>query len=369
MSRPPRVLHVIQNLNYGGMERLVADLVHTLADRVESHVLTLQYVGRFGQGLGDVATLHHVTPRRGYSMIWPRALANTIAAIAPDVVHTHGGVWYKASLAARIARVPQVMHTDHGRVIPDPWVARVLDRRAARRTDVVVAVSHRLGDHLARHIVRGSAPVRVIENGVDSKQFSPRPDDGGLRQELGLAAATPIIGSVGRLEAVKGYDVMLEAFRRLLELGGAGAAPVLVIAGNGSERHGLERVVVSAGLRDRVHLLGWRDDIHQLHRAFTLFTMASRSEGTSVSLLQAMGAGLCPVVTDVGGNRRVLGSDLSHRLVPAGDCVALSRAWEEALVAPERRERDGTAARRRVLDAFTLEAMADAYARLYTRAH
>jgi glycosyltransferase involved in cell wall biosynthesis len=116
-----------------------------------------------------------------------------------------------------------------------------------------------------------------------------------------------------------------------------------------------------------VRWLGWRDDIAHLHEAFTLFTMSSRSEGTSISLLEAMSAGLCPVVTDVGGNAAVLGDDLRHRLVPPCDPDALASAWLAALRDADARENDGRAARARVVSAFTLEAMVRTYERLYRR--
>jgi glycosyltransferase involved in cell wall biosynthesis len=139
-----------------------------------------------------------------------------------------------------------------------------------------------------------------------------------------------------------------------------------VLAGDGSEREKLAAEARAAGVSDGVHLLGWRDDLADLLGLFTLFTMSSRSEGTSVSLLEAMSAGLCPVVTDVGGNRDVLGPELEHRLVPPLDPAALASAWEAALSDPIRRGNDGAAARTRVLAHFDLRRMVDAYAALYT---
>src|SRR5438093_10224690 len=96
-------------------------------------------------------------------------------------------------------------------------------------------------------------------------------------------------------------------------------------------------------LQVAVRLFGWRDDVERLLTGFDVFTLASRSEGTSVSLLEAMSAGVCPVVTDVGGNRSVLGSELHHRLVPSGDPEALAAAWVAALGdgGGERRRADG----------------------------
>jgi glycosyltransferase involved in cell wall biosynthesis len=120
-------------------------------------------------------------------------------------------------------------------------------------------------------------------------------------------------------------------------------------------------MVADRTLGAHVRLLGWRDDIHALHAAFTLFTMSSHSEGTSISLLEAMSAGLCPVVTDVGGNRAVVGDELAHRLVPREDPAALAAAWCDALVDRERRMADSDCARQRVERCFDLQAMVRRY--------
>jgi len=317
-SRRLRVLHAIWNLNYGGMERLLAEILRrTDPDRFESHLLVLHDLGRFAEGLEEVATLHEAEPLPPWSMLWPARLTAQIRAIAPDVVHTHSGVWYKVGLAARRAGVRRLVHTDHGRASPDPLVARLIDRLAARRTDAVVAVSEVLAKQLADTVVGDARRIHVVTNGVDTSHYRPRPDDGVARAELGIAPGVPVLGSVGRLEPIKGYDVMLSAFARLRAQWRDGLAPVLVLVGDGSERARLEQDARQAGIADGVRFLGWRDDILSLHRAFDLFTMSSRSEGTSVSLLEAMSGGLCPVVTRVGGNPATLGAALDHRLVPA----------------------------------------------------
>ena len=364
-ARRLRVLHVIQNLNYGGMERLLADIARLASPTdVETHILALQYLGRFAEGLADCATLHLADPMSRASMLWPRTLTRQIRRIDPDVVHTHSGVWYKVSLAARAAGVRRLVHTEHGRGLPDPWMHRLLDGRAANRSDVVVAVSQALARQLATTIVRHPERIRVIENGVRTDIFRPRPDDGALRAELGIPADTPVIGSIGRLEPIKGYEVMVEAMGHLRRRV-AGTMPVLVIAGDGNERGRLQALARSLGIAESIRFLGWRDGMAELHQAFTIFTMSSHSEGTSVSLLEAMSAGLCPVVTNVGGNAEVLGAPLEHRLVPAGAPELLAAAWELALLDRDRRHSDGLSARARVIDRFDAAAMTRAYERLY----
>ncbi|HEV8599581.1 MAG TPA: glycosyltransferase [Gemmatimonadales bacterium] len=362
-----RVLHVIQNLNYGGMERLLADLV-LRADpaEFEPHVLVLQYLGRFARELEGRAALHVSPPLPKWSLVCPRLLARQLRSIAPDVVHSHSGVWLKTARAAHAAGVPRLIHTEHGRASPDPLKARLLDGLASRYTDVVVAVSEVLARQLEATVVRGRAPIQTIPNGVDTEHYRPRADTGRLRAELGLSADTPIIGSIGRLEAIKGYDVMIAAFANLPAHSDASFSPPhLVVAGDGAERAQLEAMAARLGAADRVHWLGWRDDPIDLFSAFTIFTMASRSEGTSVSLLEAMSSGLCPVVTQVGGNSAVLGGELRHRLVPTERPEALAMAWRDALGHPDRRESDAATARRRVVEAFGISTMVRSYEALY----
>lgn len=360
-----RVAHIIQNLNYGGMERLIADLVR-LADRTtyDAHVVVLQYPGRFAEEMRGFGTVHQCDPLPSWSMMYPGPLIGVLRAIAPDVVHSHSGVWYKASLAARRAGVPRVVHTEHGRRARDTWLARTVERRAARRTDAVVAVSDALADHLAREVVPRHK-LHVIPNGVDTDRFAPRPDAGALRRELGIAVGIPVIGSIGRLEPIKAYALMLEAFAKLIRNWNSGPLPVLVLAGDGSERARLAAQAMQLGIAEHLHLLGWRDDVHDLHAAFQVFSLSSLSEGTSVSLLEAMSAGLCPVVTDVGGNRAVLGPALQHRLVPPRDADALAAAWGVALTQPSSRAADAVTARARVVSAFGVRTMVHRYEELY----
>jgi glycosyltransferase involved in cell wall biosynthesis len=361
-----RVLHVIQNLNYGGMERLLADIVRRLDEsRFERHVLVLQYLGRFAEGLDDLCKLHVAVPMTRWSMIRPAELARQIESIAPDVVHSHSGVWFKATRAARMAGVPRIVHTEHGRSKPDPLLHRTIDSIAARRTDVVAAVSSVLGDYLIQRRIASRGQIRVVPNGVDTDIFRPRPDTGVLRRELGVAANAPIIGSIGRLERIKGYDVMIAAFAILLGVWRQPVKPLLVIAGEGSERTRLEGMIRDFDIAENVRLLGWRDDTQALHAAFALFSMSSRSEGTSVSLLEAMSAGLCPVVTDVGGNRAVVGDSMAHRLVRSEEPEALAAAWREALLDPDSMTRDGLHSRMRVKEHFALQAMVSAYEDMY----
>lgn len=346
----------------------MVDLARRLpADRFESHVLALETLGRGGAELAAEVGRHEARGQGG-SILWPRGLIRMLRELQPDVVHTHSGVWYKASLAARLAGVPRVVHTDHGRTGAETWLDRRLERRASRRTDVVVAVSDALAEFLRRRILADPARLTVVLNGVETERFAPRSDDGVFRREVGLGPEVPLIGSIGRFDPIKGYEVMLHGFALLLAGWTATPAPRLVLAGEGPAEAELRALTHALGLESRVHFIGWRADVPGMHRALTLFSLSSHSEGTSISLLEAMSSGVCPLVTDVGGNRAVLGPALAHRLVPPRDAAALADAWRGALTDADARRRDAGAARARVLDAYTLDHMVRQYAALYAGA-
>ena len=365
-----RVLHVVLNLEAGGLERLVVELANRIdPSEFESHVLVLQYPGRHARELDSRVTLHVASPSTRWSMLRPTALARMMRRIAPDVVHTHSGVWYKASLASRLAGVRATIHTDHGRLLPDPFADRLTDGLAARRTRMVVAVSEPLSGYLEQALRVPQQKIQGVRNGVsiDARRTRIAGRRQAVRAELRLSADAPLIGSIGRLDPIKGYDLLIEAYRLLRESWTGDVPPALMIAGDGPERLRLHASVAALpdAVRRDVHLLGWRTDVNDLLDALDVFTLSSHSEGTSVSLLEAMSAQVCPVVTAVGGNPLVLGEALAHRLVRPNDAPALALALRSAAADVSARARDAERARARVEAQFSVEAMVRRYEELY----
>ncbi len=365
MSRRTRVVQAIQNLDYGGMERVMADLVRELpSDRFEVHVLTMNEAGHFGRGLDAYAEMHQAAPGR-HSMLHPRRLAAQIAELAPDVVHTHSGVWFKMGRAARMARAGTV-HTDHGRPRTEPAVNRWLDRVASTWTDCTVAVSSDLEAYLRQRVVAPRARVVTIENGIDTETYRPRPERRTEhRATLGISEEATVITCVGRLEPVKRHDVMIEAFAALRTKLPSDVPVTLVLAGDGSWADQVAGWVAEAGLDEHVRLLGWTDDPLSVLMASDIFTLSSDSEGTSISLLEAMSTGLCPVVTDVGGNGVVLGEGLAEYVVPRRDPEAMAARWAELVTDPEQRDRVAARARQIVCDRYSVQRMVDEYASIF----
>ena len=369
-GRRIRVLQIAIDPEAGGLERVVADLTSKIdADSFERHLLCIDHLGRYGEPLATVASVCVGVRQSRLSLLYPRALAGQIRGIRPDVVHVHSGAWFKAAVASRLAKVPRVLFTDHGRFLPEPWSDRLLTRLAARRTDSIIAVSTPLADYLRTLVPRYASRIRTIVNGIDAARFHPATPSKESLERLGVSTDQVVIGTVGRLEPVKRYDVLIRAHGLLVRKHVAGIAPALVIAGDGPERGRLERVARQEGTAEHVRFTGWVHDPEELYRTFAVFALSSETEGTSISLLEAMSTGICPVVTNVGGNPMVLGDSLRHRLVPGSDPSALACAIEEAIRNPVDRANDGREARTRVLNEFSLEIMIRQYEDLYRRLH
>ena len=363
-----RVTHVVFDLQGGGLESLVAAMAQRFArSAVAMSVITLSgRAGRIGAAIRPLLDqFHALAPLSGVSMVAPVGLIRCLRRVGPHVVHLHSGAWFKGALAARLAGVGRIVYTEHGREHYDPLLLRWLDRRASRWTDVVVAVSDRLRRYLEAtlHITPGR--IRTIENGVDVNVFSPGPKSRDVLDKLAIPPDAFVVGSVGRLERVKAYERLIEAFARLRR-GGEVMRPVyLVIGGEGSERKALTDCARRWGVSDFVRLPGWVEQPVELYRLLDVFALTSLSEGASISLMEAMACDTAPVVMAVGANAEILGPDLQRQVVPAGDVDALRRSITAILQSPEELGRVRARARQRVITRYQLDRVITQYEALY----
>ncbi|AIF48400.1 glycosyltransferase [Dyella japonica] len=362
------ITHVVENLNRGGLERMVLDLVQR--QQQQGHrcqVVCLYETGALAHEL-DVAGIPVVACHKGRG-IDLRALARVRWAIDrhdTDILHTHNAVaHYQAVLASFGLGVLRTLNTRHGmgagqRTGRKEW----LYRRALSRTDIVVTVCE-----AARRngISRGMFPppmTRVVPNGIAIERFRPTSDTARqrVRQMLGLPGDTFLIGNVGRLNWTKDQAGLIRAFR---QIHARHPATALLLIGDGELRAELERCAVREGVGQAVHFLGDRNDVRDLLQGLDLFVLSSTSEGYSMALLEACAAALPIVATDVGGNGEIIHSGRTGQLVPPGEPDALAEAMLLLLEKPAIASSYGSAARTWVEKHGSLEAMADRYERLY----
>jgi glycosyltransferase involved in cell wall biosynthesis len=357
---------VLPSLEIGGMETMVATLVRTLHQRGCSVSVTcLLQVGEIGFRLREEGFEVCQAGSSGVrDLVNPKALRNHLLALAPTLIHVHSGAWLKTSRAlGRHSGIPLVC-TIHGVLEGAGWGDRLMMRLAAARTAKVIPVSDALNEYLVHRVGVPSGMVETVPNGVDCARFRPHASRASLRSELGLGAETVLVGAVARLVWVKNLPNLLHAFARVAAAVGRSH---LVIVGDGPLRAELLALVRVLGLEGRVHFLGGRPDPEEIFPQFDLFVLASRAEGTSMSILEAMASGVPVVATAVGGTPALLDHGNAGVLVPSEDPGALAGAVISVLGDSTRRAVLGEAGLSRARGPFSLAHMVDRYQEVYAR--
>jgi glycosyltransferase involved in cell wall biosynthesis len=200
----------------------------------------------------------------------------------------------------------------------------------------VITVSRSSADDLVR---RGfdAARIRVIPNGVDLQALGPDPNVARF--------AAPTLLYIGRLRRYKRVDLVLQALRRLRELG---VEATLLVAGQGRHRGALESLTEKLGLQERVRFLGFvADDLKlELLRRSWVHVLTSPKEGWGISNLEAAACGTPTVASDSPGLRDSVVDGETGFLVPHGDVNALAEKIATLLQQPDRRDAMGRGARR-----------------------
>ncbi len=324
-SAPLHVVHVVISLAAGGLERLVVDWTSARNRRCagSTSVCCLDEEGELAPSVeGRVLCLKAERSRRPFDLGAVKRLRRLLRDAGDVVVHSHNvAAWQYVSLATAGLRVRHV-HTEHGtNVYATGWRNRLRNRFLLARTDCLVAVSEDTAHAIAASFGIARERIAVVPNGIDPVPPLARDE---ARERLGLAGDANVLGSVGRLAEVKGYDRLLPVFA---EVTARLEYPwVLVLVGDGPARPELEALTRSRGCEDRVILAGARPDARELMKAFDLFVLPSRSEGLSIALLEAMAASVPVLVTDVGENRLVLDGGRCGTLLPDDE-----QEWPDAL--------------------------------------
>jgi glycosyltransferase involved in cell wall biosynthesis len=330
--------------------RRVAIVVCYLRDARDTVFAVAAQAERFHVNYREIRERHSFDPSA-----WS-AVLRLVQEAHIEVVHAHD---YKTDLMAlwlgrRCGVVP--LATAHGWT-GNSWRERALyypaDRKLLARFPAVVAVSRQIRDEL---IAAGADPERVgvLLNGIDPEVFRRDPARRSLvRGSLGVSGDVIVIGSIGRLERQKRFDLLIDA---VAQLRGSGRRLVVIIAGEGSQRPALEAAAERLGVAGVVRLLGHRADVIDLHHAFDLFVQSSDYEGTPNAVLEAMALETPIVATAAGGTAEIVDDRVHALVVPCGDAGVLATAIAETLDDPGSARVRSCAARQRVETELSFDA-------------
>lgn len=365
MSASIRVAHVLLSLEPGGLENGVVNVINGLdATRFSSEVICLKHAGVFAGRIRDPNVAVHQLGLRGgqdLGVLW--RLTRLLARRRPDIVHTRNAEsFYYGALAARLAGIRHVIHSEHGRTFNDRAIRFQVQRLLSKWAQRIFAVSGQLRQDLVKHVGIPADQIDVLYNGVDTSRFAAT-DRSTARQALGLGQNGFVVGSVGRLVAVKNFALLAHALARLDDP----SVSVLLI-GEGPERGPLVREAERLGVASRFRLFGHSEQVPALLSAFDAFVLPSLSEGMSNTLLEAMAAGITPVASRVGGNAEIIRDGQDGLLFDSGDVETLASQLKRLKDSTALRATLAQSAQARVRDTFSMPAMIHRYEELYEAA-
>ena len=357
-----RVLHLINSLQMGGAERMLADIVPRLRRLgVESSILSLaRGSAAIESALRDKAAAVDCNFGRSRHPYLPWAMASaglSLRRARADLVHAHlfPAQLVAAAVSPLLKPSTPLLITEHS---THSWrrdfrVLGPVETWMYRRATCVACISQATLEALAQSVPGVDASQwAVIPNGVDLSRFSAKPPQGSQ-----MAFPQTLI-SVGRLVSPKGMHRLVAAVARMRR-----SVPV-VIVGDGPMRQTLQAQIDSLGLGDRVKLLGNRDDVPDLLKKAALYVQPSEWEGFGLAAVEAMASGLAVIHSGCPGLAEVVGP--GGLAVDCNDPAVLANAIDTLLDDSARRQQLATAALARA-QRFSVEETASAYAVLYGR--
>lgn len=372
-SQPPLVVHVVYRFAVGGLENGLTNLINYMPpERYRHAIVCLTDYTDFRNRVRRVdvpcIALHKNAGHdfNVYLRFW-----RVLQELRPDIVHTRNLAGLEFMIPAAMARVQGRVHGEHGRDVYDLDGTNLKYNLWRRLTRPFVhhytAVSTDLAGWLIDTV--GADPRRVtqIYSGVDTQRFHPRQ---GARPTIGPKDFAPpgslVIGTVGRMQAVKDQLTLVRTFLHLLETFPKAREHIrLVMVGDGPLREEAQQLLHAAHAKHLAWLPGESADIPEIMRAFDLFVLPSLGEGISNTILEAMASGLPIIATRVGGNPELVEEGRTGTLVPPADPPALAEAIRTYLVDQHRLAVHGQAGRQKVEARFSIETMVNGYLAVY----
>jgi glycosyltransferase involved in cell wall biosynthesis len=366
-SHDRHVLHIIHGLTVGGAEMDLVNKSIALVRRYGYHI-TICCLMRAGElapraqaaGVGVIGPLM----RHRYDALAGRQLRRLLLAEPWSLVHTH---LFAANLVAGAAlmtlpptRRPPFIAAEHA--MAERWGRWTLVYRWLQRSAALILVPSQASaaSYVAHGI--GEDRIKVVPNGIDVQGFDQVDRASArirVRRRLHIPPDAHLVGTVCRLQAVKGLPILLKAVERM---------PVhLVIAGDGPERAYLASLIQARRLGDRVQLLGSCLEVPELLAALDVFALPSTSESFGIAVAESLLVGTPVVATDVGGIPEVTGGGRYARLVSPGDPTALAQGIQWMIDHPEQAQAQARQGRAFVHRAFSLEVVVEQQHATYDR--
>lgn len=375
--QPIRIMRIIARLNVGGPALQVILLhEHLVPPDFES----LLVCGQIDPHEGDMRYLANekgitpvVIPDLGRSISPIRDLITIVKLYRlmrqykPHIVHTHTAkAGFVGRVAAWLARVPVRVHTFHGHVFHGYFgTAKTqlflqLERWCTRISTRLITISPLLREELVTKYGIGSyEKFEIVPLGLDLNKFASVDNSQNIREQYGLPLSAKLIGIVGRLVDVKNHGLFLDAAVEILK---HRQDIHFVIVGDGELRPQLEQQVIDNNLQPYVSFIGWVENLAPLLHELSVLALTSNNEGTPVSIIEAMAAGVPVVATSVGGVPDVLDHGRLGTLIHPQNAQLFAKGTIRVL---EGQHPDLQIAQSTALELYNIHRLADNLSTLY----
>lgn len=363
-----RIAFLITSLGIGGAERQVVALAERMAARGHA-VLIVVIRPRAAVQWSTLVNVVHLDIRKTLpgAIVGTARAARVLRGFRPDILHCHN---FHGNMLGRLLKLAllraAVISTIHN-VYEGGWMRMAAYRTSDRLSERTVAVCEAAAQ---RMIEVGAVPKQkcaVIANGIDPGEFAPDPERRQrIRRLMGINDDAFLWMSAGRLAPAKDYENLLRAFAEIRATEGCGE---LWIAGEGTGEYvrRIRSLADELGLEKSIRWLGLRRDIPALLDAADGFVLSSAWEGMPLALGEAMAMQKAVVATDVGGVRELVGN--CGIVVPPGNYLQLAAGMRVTMSATTRSHAEtGRLARRRVLEYFNIDVLAEAWEAMYRSA-
>ena len=361
-----KILHVTFNMGIGGTEQVIRQIIENSNPEQFHHEIlcTDGGIGALGEELKNKGICIESAQRKpGVDIKLAGFINNYIKKRKIDILHCHQYTPYFYGVLGALFTKAVIIFTEHGRFYPDRhhFKRRFINPLLVLRTAHITAISKSTADAVAKYEYIQRNKIEVVYNGInDLKALKQSRDE--LLKELRLSPDYRYIGTISRLEPIKNQAMMINAYYKV-----KGKIPdiKLILIGDGAEMLKLKQLVKALDIEQDVIFTGFLDNPQRFISFYEIFLLSSFSEGTSMTLLEAMSLSKPCIVTDVGGNPEIVVDGETGLLVPSDDVDKFASGITELLIDESKRLGYGKTGRIRYLERYTVRHMVNGYQALY----
>ncbi len=366
MKKRIKLLHLTYDMRIGGTEMVIKNIIDGCdPEQYNMSVLCIESpLGPFAEELKkDGIEFFKLNRKPGFDTALITEIRTIIKENNINIIHCHQYTpWVYGVISAMFTKT-KVIFTEHGRFYPDSstWKRKLLNPVLNLFTEQVTAISKATQNALIEFENIPEKSIYVVYNGISPLEIKQSEVD-QLRTELTIPNNHTILGTIARFDPIKNHNMMLKAFSLVLA---QQPNTTLIIVGDGEERGNIEACIKQLNIHENIILTGYQTKPHNYLGLMDIYLLSSLSEGTSMTLLEAMSLSKPCVVTDAGGNPEIVIHGENGFVTPNDNAEAFAQGIIDVLNSKTKVTSLGKASKLRFDSHFSETQMNQQYQLLY----